>query len=113
VDRRKFLSGMITGVSGAVASVALATPEQVTALAPSQPLRMELLDSPQFPNWAEHDGIAYLFDGQDFYPVGYVTSIGVFHGDVDITSWWEGHVTLVPGLKRGEMTFKSKLGGRK
>jgi len=43
-----------------------------------------------------------------YVPVGYLTQLDVHTEMADASSWWEGHGTLIPGIKHWTFEFEGR-----
>jgi len=107
MERRSFLKGFLISASAAAgtALVQLATPEQAIALIQDhdvvlgQPNRYE-------PPWMGSE--IYMKHTSGYVPVGYLTQLNMRTEMNDASSWWEGHGTLIPGIKHWTFEFEGR-----
>lgn len=99
MERRSFLRGLVASIGAGTALVKLATPEETRALTVEQPVG--LVSTPKntpFEYIWPDDGLAYARRGDEFVPIGYITSLEVSANAHEAMSL-NGEIQLVPGLR--------------
>lgn len=108
MERRNFIKGMLVSAVAGEAVVKLATAEEVRELVPKR----EVILGHTSPDYF-FPGNANFFGGEvyaksadgSYMPIGYLTSVTV-QTMVEEAVNWEGQITLVPGMKCANASFK-------
>lgn len=105
MNRREFLRGAIVSIAAGEALVQLASVAETEALTKGE--AVGLIREPLFTQPLFGDGLAYVRQGNDFLPIGYITKIDVRTEPVVDHSVVTGEIIMVPGLSRATMGFQA------
>lgn len=106
MERRGFLTGLISSIAGASAMVKLATPAEARALEVAKPV---VLRQPQPLEPISQNligGEVFMRAGRDYVPVGYVTRLDI-DSAVDALPSISGEAVVIPnGLRTATLEFR-------
>lgn len=107
MNRRSFLRGMLVSATAGTALVKLASAEETHFLSTTAPIAVGNLEPEIYPpDWQGSPEVYMRIHGK-FVAVGLLHQLTITQGVMEATSW-EGHAVMVPGLKRGDFSFRGE-----
>lgn len=108
MQRRDFLRGILQTAAAGTALVKLATPAEAQALTVGQPVVLSHPLPTLFPNEACGAEVYIRRVDGKFQCIGICRQITT-HVPLHEEVFYDGQVTLIPGLKRGELFFDGRV----
>jgi hypothetical protein len=98
MDRRNFLTGLVTSVAGLSVGLKMTAPLQGEVIEEGKSLIISPHDVPAIPTQG-----TYIYNAQGQI-LGVVTGVEISHTMHDMTSWASNHKEYYPGLRSATLT---------